>query len=78
MNLRLANGKLITGSEIVQKDILVRDGKIEAIVDRNVETSDEYVMVDCAGNYVSAGFVDIHQHGGGGSDYMDDGADTFY
>ena len=78
MNLRIANGKLIIGSEIVQKDILVRDGKIEAIVDRNAETSDDYVTVDCAGNYVSAGFVDIHQHGGGGSDYMDDGADTFY
>ena len=51
MNLRIANGKLITGSEIVQKDILVRDGKIEAIVDRNAETSDDYVTVDCAGNY---------------------------
>ncbi len=33
--------------------------------------------VDASGLYVSPGFVDIHQHGGGGSDYMDEDGDAY-
>ena len=77
MKLRIANGRMITERGIEQKDILVNGGKIEAIVDRDTPISDDYRRVDCEENFVSAGFVDIHQHGGGGSDYMDDEQDAY-
>lgn len=77
MKYRISNGRLITDNNIVEKDILIRDGIIEQLIDRNSSVSDGYEIIDCGGSYVSAGFVDVHQHGGGGSDYMDADADAF-
>ncbi len=77
MNYRLTNAKIIRGDLIEEKDLLIKDGKIAAIIDRK-DSAENYETVDCKGNYVSAGFIDIHQHGGGGSDYMDDDPDAIY
>jgi N-acetylglucosamine-6-phosphate deacetylase len=56
-------------SDKVQKDsILLFDKQIVGIVDEvpaNVE------VIDAKGAYVSAGFIDLHIHGSGGSDVMD-------
>lgn len=65
------------GDTIEKKDLLLRDGKIEAILAPDAECTADYQVVDCAGCYVSPGFVDIHQHGGGGCDYMDGTADAY-
>ena len=70
MKYRISGGKLIS-DDIIEKDLLISDGVIEAIIDRDAEASAEYEVIDATGRFVSAGFVDIHQHGGGGSDYMD-------
>lgn len=59
------------GESIEDRDLLLSDGKIEDIIDRDAPTPAGYEEIECGGAYVSAGFVDIHQHGGGGSDYMD-------
>lgn len=32
--------------------------------------------IDCQGNYLAPGFIDIHSHGGGGSDFMDGTIDS--
>lgn len=77
MKKRLFGGLIITENGIEEKDLLVSNGKIEAVIDRNETVFDEYEMINCDGNYVSAGFVDIHQHGGGGGDYMDCEKDTY-
>jgi len=34
-------------------------------------------VIDAAGKYVSPGFIDIHVHGGGGHDFMDNTLDAF-
>ncbi len=77
MKYRICNGTLITPEGFKTQDLLISDGKITSIIERNVISSDDYEEIQAANCYVSAGFVDIHQHGGGGSDYMDCEADTF-
>ena len=71
MKYRICGGKVIADNGIVEKDLLLSDGIIEDIIDRNAEVSSDYKAIDATDKFVSAGFVDIHQHGGGGSDYMD-------
>lgn len=77
MKYRLRGGTLITERGTEGRDILISDGKIEDFADRAAVISEDYKEIECHGNYVSAGFVDIHQHGGGGSDYMDACPDTY-
>lgn len=36
-----------------------------------------YTVKDYTGSYIAPGFIDVHQHGGGGFDYMDGTADAF-
>lgn len=74
---RITNGKIITPEEILEGYDLIIDGeKIEKIVKSGTVCDTDYVY-DAKGNYVSPGFVDIHQHGGGGSDYMDGTVEAF-
>ena len=55
-------------------DLAVEDGKIIAI--GHDLTGDKYV--DGKGEYwLSAGFIDIHTHGGGGYDFMDADPDEY-
>ncbi len=58
--------------------VLIRDGKIE-YVSRDgamiLPAVDE--SVDGEGQYLSAGFIDIHVHGGGGHDFMDATEEAF-
>ena len=78
LKYRLHGGTLISEKGYDNKDVLISDGKIEAVTASDIAVSEDYVSVDCTGNYISAGFVDIHQHGGGGNDYMDDDADAYF
>lgn len=62
----LKNGNIIGDDAVLWKtDIKISDGKI---VDIGNFAEDG---IDCTGKYISAGFVDIHTHGGYGSDFMD-------
>ncbi len=61
------NAKIVGENGIFpESSLLVEDGVIVKIGDGE---SDE--KIDCKGGYLFAGFVDIHVHGGGGSDFMD-------
>ena len=71
MKYRLHGGRLITGGEILDKDLLLENGIISDMIDRDAVCSEDFQVIDCTKKYVSPGFVDMHQHGGGGSDYMD-------
>lgn len=77
MKYRLHGGRLVTAGEILEKDLLIANGTIEALIERNAISSLDYQTVDCTDHLISAGFVDIHQHGGGGSDYMDGMPDDY-
>lgn len=49
---------------------------ITAVSERSVDAPDA-VEIDAKGNYISPGFIDIHVHGGGGCDFMDNTKDAF-
>lgn len=74
---RLCNGMLVTGDAITTTDLLINGSVIEGLIPATQKVSTDYEVIDCSDLYVSAGFVDIHQHGGGGSDYMDNDPDAY-
>ena len=74
----IKGGKVILPDGINENiDILLADGKIASFYAPNSTVPNDVETVEAAGLYVSPGFVDAHQHGGGGSDYMDGTPDAF-
>ncbi len=73
MNNILKNCRIIGRDSISEPlDIIIRGGIISDI--GHFDISGGY---DVHGNYISAGFVDIHTHGGNGGDFMDATDDSF-
>jgi len=71
----IRNGNLILEDRIAYGvDVKISDG---VIVDIGVSLADDGESIDCTGKYVSAGFIDIHTHGGYGSDFMDASDEAF-
>lgn len=79
--------QLFTSAMIILEDSILRDaylvedsGLIMAYGPMPVpDTFSKYAskVYDCAGLYLSPGFVDIHTHGSGGHDYMDGTEEAF-
>ena len=75
--IKIINGNIITENEIISHgSILIEEGKIIAVEKGNIEGSD-CTEIDATGKYVSPGFIDIHVHGGGGYDFMDESEEAF-
>lgn len=64
----IKNGRLVLPEGICTGVLLVEDGKIKGISATVPEGAE---VIDCGGDYVSPGFIDMHTHGAGGSDFMD-------
>ncbi|MGC4036199.1 MAG: N-acetylglucosamine-6-phosphate deacetylase [Chitinophagaceae bacterium] len=74
---KLFNGRLITPDGIVPGAVIYTDGdKILSVNDVTVDIPDA-IPIDAKGQYISPGFIDIHVHGGGGSDFMDGTEEAF-
>ncbi|SDP76635.1 N-acetylglucosamine-6-phosphate deacetylase [Mucilaginibacter sp. OK268] len=70
-SLKIINAKIITPGRILKNgSLLINHGKITAIAENNIDTESDTV-IDAGGKYLSPGFIDIHVHGGGGHDFMD-------
>lgn len=65
MITKIINGKLIYNGAITEEPLYFEDGKITFVGGEHKFDK----AIDAKGNYVSAGFVDIHCHGGGGVDF---------
>jgi N-acetylglucosamine-6-phosphate deacetylase len=75
--LKIFNGQILTPYRIIQNGVLVvENGKIASIDTQNIEVSNA-VEIDAKGRYIAPGFIDIHVHGGGGSDFMDGTVEAF-
>ncbi len=69
--VRISNARLVQPYNTIENaTILIENGKIV-----EVATGDKAFpgaeQIDAKGNYVSAGFIDLHCHGGGGHDFSD-------
>ena len=65
------NAKLITDSGVVPDGmVVVHDDRIDYAGPRR-EVPGGADVIDAGGLYLAPGFVDIHIHGGAGSDFMD-------
>lgn len=72
----IRNGNIVKLHSVENGDIRIRNGKIVEIGENLCpETGEE--IYDANGKYVTAGFVDIHTHGGYGADFMDCTDDAF-
>jgi N-acetylglucosamine-6-phosphate deacetylase len=69
-----ANAHLVLPDRLRHGSLTVVDGRISAI-DDVVPPSSE--VIDLQGMYLAPGFVDLHVHGGDGTDFMDGTAEAF-
>ncbi|PWG81954.1 N-acetylglucosamine-6-phosphate deacetylase [Pararcticibacter amylolyticus] len=75
--IKIYNGTVITPYRTIREGtILLRDGKILEVTDKNVE-AEGATAINARGMYISPGFIDIHVHGGGGHDFMDNTVEAF-
>lgn len=74
--LLITNGMVVVEGRICKKNILIHHGKI---VDQDFteKIPDGCKILNAEDCYVSAGFIDLHVHGGGGNDFMDLDAEAF-
>jgi N-acetylglucosamine-6-phosphate deacetylase len=73
MSTLIKNIKLITPDQVLTDFcVVVNEGKITNIdLDKNINMKSMHVIIDGKGNYLSPGFIDIHNHGNSGYDFMD-------
>lgn len=67
--LILTNAKIVLPDRIINGAIVLRDGKIKKIYEGTM--FGELGGIDVEGRYVVPGFIDVHIHGAGGADAMD-------
>ena len=75
-HLIIINGTVVLENSVKKMNIEIINGKIVLGNSMN-KTSEDAEVIDARGLYVLPGFIDIHVHGGGGSDFMDVTEDAF-
>lgn len=66
---RIKSNKIVLDNSLFDGYIYFEDGKITDLTVKEYPVSEEY---DYTNLYVSAGFIDIHTHGGGGYSFSDE------
>lgn len=75
MITKITNAKIVLGNEIkTGESVYFEDGVITEITDKDLPCDE---VIDAKGNYLSAGFIDIHTHGGGGFEFIDGTKEAF-
>ena len=71
----ILKGRLVLEDRIVGGSVRIADGKITEISLPDIPARPGEEVLDFGGDYIMPGFVDLHTHGSGGSDFMDGTAD---
>ncbi len=72
-SLLIKNANVVFPDDVKLTSVLIGDGIISAIGYQGKADRE----IDAKGNYLLAGFIDIHVHGGGGADFMDATPEAF-
>lgn len=78
--ISIVNAKVITPYRILDKGIVtIENGRIIDVYqsDTGLKETANHKVIDAEGLYLSPGFIDIHIHGGGGADFMDNEVDAY-
>ena len=68
---KIINGKIITPFHIIHGGcICIENGIILEVSENNIHFPNAEI-INAQENYISPGFIDLHTHGAGGSDFMD-------
>ncbi|RYD89709.1 MAG: N-acetylglucosamine-6-phosphate deacetylase, partial [Sphingobacteriales bacterium] len=74
---KIYNGTILTPHRTIKEGcVIVSDDKIVEVSEKNIHI-DGALEIDARGKYIAPGFIDIHVHGGGGHDFMDNTLDAF-
>lgn len=76
MKTLIKNAAVVFCDGVCVSNVLIKNGKIADTAYKG-EITDNMEIIDADGNYLLAGFVDLHVHGGGGADFMDATVDAF-
>lgn len=71
MSVTVKNAKVYTGGKFVKANIVMDNGKIKEVGDR-----EQGEIIDAGGRLCTAGFIDLHTHGGWGKDCMEASKDA--
>ena len=75
--IKMHNGRIITPFRVIPDGaVIIKDGVIIEVSEGDPDVPGA-VTIDAAGKYISPGFIDIHVHGGGGADFMDNTVKAF-
>ncbi len=75
MITKITKGRVILEDGIFENlNVYIENEKILAVTDESLAFDTE---IDAKGQYVSPGFIEIHSHGAGGSDFLDGTAQAF-
>jgi N-acetylglucosamine-6-phosphate deacetylase len=75
--LKIYNGTILSPQGSIREAcVIISDGKIVEVSDKNIEIPGADT-IDAMGKYIAPGFIDMHVHGGGGHDFMDNTLDAF-
>lgn len=75
--MQIINAKLVLSDEILPGGILIRDGKIASLLLDGASAPGDEQIVDAKGFYLAPGLIDLHCHGAGNADFMDNETDCF-
>lgn len=77
MKIKIRQGNIITSHRVIKNgSLLVDSGKITQIKEGDIADHAD-ITIDAEGLFVAPGFIDLHVHGGGGSDFMDGTLEDF-
>ena len=75
--IKIVNGKIITPNCIIPTGcVCIENGKILEISEEDIHFADSEI-IDAQANHIAPGFIDLHTHGAGGSDFMDDSVEAY-
>lgn len=79
MKTIIENGKLILPGQIVEKGYIVSENGIISEIGegRYKGRTETDIVIEANNHYVSPGFIDMHTHGAGGYDFMDNTVEAY-